>query len=108
MPLDFVAADDVKLRMTSLAGSKKAWKFFRIAQTHFLYVLFDHHDKILYIGETNEIGRRIRQHEKAGKFFNYFGVIEMKNREAAIKLESKMIREFRPILNLQQTPWTRK
>lgn len=64
-----------------------------------------YNDEIIYIGKTNNMKRRVYQHSKEEKFKPYLSseiyYIELSNKAEIKALETLLINEYKPILNVQ-------
>jgi|TARA_R110000824_G_scaffold45302_1_gene131119 hypothetical protein len=61
-----------------------------------LYALYDIRDKLLYIGHSTDVPRRIRTHSHKHKYAKYKRI---KSLTGARKLEEDLIRRLKPSLN---------
>lgn len=63
------------------------------------YVLYDHLDKICYIGSTGGFRGRLNRHAREGKRFTSWRAYPCRSRKDAYALEARLIREHGPYLN---------
>jgi predicted GIY-YIG superfamily endonuclease len=67
-----------------------------------VYFLLDD-DKIVYVGISADILRRIKQHKDMGKIFNNVKYIPVQNYTEAVKLEHNLINLYKPQYNKNTT-----
>lgn len=68
--------------------------------TSVVYVLYDAGNVPCYVGSTAWFDGRIRQHRHGGKEFARWMAHACADREAAYELERRLLREFKPYLNV--------
>lgn len=62
------------------------------------------HEEIIYVGESNDIQKRIGEHAKSGIFFDHVEVIEIAGLAERLTRERSLIEEHRPRLNKLHKP----
>ena len=63
-----------------------------------VYVMYNRENKIIYIGQTNTLKRRLSHHPKNGEW-SYLKFKTIDNTDERILLEAKLISRLRPDLN---------
>ena len=63
-----------------------------------IYVMYNRENKIIYIGQTNTLKRRLSHHPKNGEW-SYLKFKTIDNTDERILLEAKLISRLRPDLN---------
>ena len=63
-----------------------------------VYVMYNRENKIIYIGQTNTLKRRLSHHPKNGEW-SYLKYKTIDNTDERILLEAKLIARLRPDLN---------
>ena len=63
-----------------------------------VYVMYNRENKIIYIGQTNTLKRRLSHHPKNGEW-SYLKYKTIYNTDERILLEAKLIARLRPDLN---------
>ena len=91
---------DIKYRTFYNSGIYK-WneKYFNINENHFLYFLF-YRERIVYIGETQNIRERAKQHY-LNKVFDKMVFLVLENKQGAKNYEERLIKKFKPIYNIK-------
>lgn len=64
-----------------------------------VYVLYDQANVPCYVGSTLNLGARLKDHAKDGKAFVWWTACQCTDREAAYRLEEKLLNEHKPYLN---------
>jgi len=64
-----------------------------LVQGYCVYVLFDKVGRVVYVGMTETLTRRLREHK--GKAYSHSRAIACKRHEQAVILEAHLIRVFR-------------
>lgn len=64
-----------------------------------VYVLYDTTNVPCYVGSTMNLGARLKGHAKDGKSFVWWTAYRCADREAAYRLEEKLLNEHKPYLN---------
>ncbi|MEU7855201.1 hypothetical protein [Nonomuraea sp. NPDC049141] len=64
-----------------------------------VYVLFDGGNVPCYVGSTSGLIARLQRHANEGKRFNHWIAHPCADREAAYRLEDRLLREHKPYLN---------
>jgi predicted GIY-YIG superfamily endonuclease len=68
-------------------------------KTCVVYVLYDPADEPCYVGSTQNLKARLKDHHKDGKPFLRWTASACPDREAAFQLEEKLLAEHKPYLN---------
>lgn len=69
-----------------------------------VYRMFDADDRLLYVGQTTNIGQRLLTHQSVASWFTAvrsIDVIHVGSRNEATALERELIASGRPLLNVQ-------
>lgn len=70
-----------------------------VCGTCVVYVLYDEANEPCYVGSTQDLSARLKDHGKKGKPFVCWSASPCKDREAAYLLEEKLLHEYMPYLN---------
>jgi hypothetical protein len=68
-----------------------------------VYVLFDAANEPCYVGSSSNFRARVKQHRRAGKVFVRWCAYLCPDREAAFRLEDKLLREHSLYLNVKRS-----
>lgn len=70
-----------------------------------VYFLFDQHGKAIYVGESKDVYRRIRNHKNNPKIrFNYFSYLQYETRAQRLQMEAYYVHHLKPKHNLRHNP----
>lgn len=88
------------------AESSKRQRDARMSYSHglyFIYFVYNHKDELIYIGKTNDVCERIKQHQKEKRFnesdVNYIDIELLSSLCDASVREIYYINKYKPILN---------
>lgn len=68
-----------------------------------VYVLYDTPNEPCYVGSTQNIRARLKRHRMDGKEFAWWSAFGCADREAAYRLEERLLSEWQPYLNRKRT-----
>lgn len=72
----------------------------------YVYTVFDADRRPLYVGQTNRLRRRFKEHGQTGVMDHaaFVALIPFATRKEALDAETRRIRKLRPALNIQHNP----
>lgn len=77
----------------------------------FVYVAYDIHDKVIYVGVTDDLYGRMAAHRSSKRWWPHMERLEWEewpDRQSALTKEALLIRRYRPAYNIAGNPDARK
>ncbi len=87
-----------------LARKREEDELFRESRVpHVLYLLYDEHDTLLYVGITNDVTKRMNHHRRHKSWWPHVARTELqqyRSRSAALYFEACLIHSHQPVYNI--------